>query len=204
MGECTPLDFLQKTLNQPTIPFFIQDDMFRNAIEAVKDKNGLYMEFGLFVGTTAKKIIQYIPQDKYFYGFEGFCGLEDDVTPEALKGITEICGELPEYPKQIKVIVGKLQNSLPQFLRWHPENISFVNFDVSCSTVKYGLFALADAKRLKAGTVIVIGHAIKLLNGIKYDTIYKSFQEFVTVFNVQYEYICFGDVHMAIRLTKDV
>jgi len=214
MGEITPINFIQKTLNREDIQCYYQDEMFKQAINSISDieiddkpslrNRGIYLEFGLFVGTTAKKIIQYIPKDKYLYGFEGFCGLENDVTPEGLKGITALCGEMPEYPKQVKVIVGKLQDSLPQFLRWHGEDIAFINFDVSSVTVKDALFILADSKRLKKGTVITICHAIKLLNRISYDSIYKSFIESVEAFNIKYEYICFGDVHIAIKLIEDV
>lgn len=204
MAEKTPIDFIQKHLNRFDIPCLYQFDLYRRTCELVTNKQGLFIEFGLFMGNTAKQIVEYIPKDSFLYGFEGFCGMLNDTTPEAIKGINQLCGELPKYPEQVKVIVGLLEQSLPQFLRWHNEDIAFVNIDVACDSVNYCLSTLAEAKRLKKGTIIVICHAIKLYEGKIYDRIYQAFMEFVNKYNVKFEYIAFGDVHIAIRLLENI
>lgn len=203
MGLPTPLNFIQKTLNRPDIKCYYQNDLYRNSISQCSI-NGLYLEFGLFVGNTAKQIVEFMPKNKYLYSFESFMGMEDITTPEALKGINALCGELPKYPEQVKVIVGRIENSLTQFLRWHNEDITFLNIDVAYNSVKEGLIILGEAKRLKAGTIIVLCHAIKELDGKIYDNNFKSFQAFAERFDVHYDYIAFGDVHIVFRITKDV
>ena len=204
MKNITPLNFIQKILNREDISCYYQNDLYKTALSKCENIEGLYLEFGLFVGNTAKQISEFIPKNKYLYGFESFGGMENDTTPEALKGINQLCGELPKYPENIKVIVGRIENSLPQFLRWHNENITFLNIDVAYNSVKYGLITLGEDKRLKAGTIIVLCHAIKELNEKIYDNNFKSFLSFVERFNVQYEYIGFGDVHIALKITKDI
>lgn len=203
MRPPTPLNFIQNILSRSDISCYYQNDLYRNTITQCSVK-GLYLEFGLFVGNTAKQIVEFIPKNQYLYSFESFGGMENETSPEALVGINQLCGELPKYPEQVKVIVGRIENSLSQFLRWHNEDITFLNIDVAYNSVREGLIILGEYKRLKAGTIIILCHAIKELDGKIYDNNFKSFQAFVERFNVQYEYIAFGDVHIALKITKDV
>lgn len=203
MSEITPIDFTQKTLNMPEVPCYYQYDLFKNTIETSVIVNGLYLEFGLFVGNTAKQICE-ITQDKILYGFESFQGQEISVVPNEPIGSNKYIGELPKYHSNVRIVMGRLQESLPMFLKQHTEDIAYANFDVSANGVYDGLSILADYKRLKKGTSLTILHAVKEYNNQIYDSIYKAFIEFIEQYKIEFRYVGFGDVHLALVLTKNV
>ena len=205
MGKPTPIDFAMKQLGLKDYPCLEQPQLFKTAIDA-NTVDGLFLEFGLYLGNTAKSICTIKPS-RVLYGFESFRGIEEFVCDNTNIGTNTYVGELPQYHPNIRLIVGRIEESLPIFLEKYKEPIAFINFDIASGAVKYALETLAKANRLKAGTTINLGHAIKEgenNNGKVYDTIYQAFKTFSEDVKLRYEYIAFGDVHIALKITKDV
>lgn len=200
----TPKDTVQRILNHRDVTYYTQRELFSRGFECCGKKDGLFIEFGLYMGRTAN-VLADIFQDKLLFGFESFRGLERDVTGDVLKGMNTYAGELPLYHRNIRMVVGRIQESLPLFLSSYPNHLAYVNFDMDADSDKYALFTLAEAKRIKVGTIFIISHAIKVSpEGQVYDTIYQSFMEFVNKFNVKFTYFGFGDVHLGVRIEEDI
>ena len=197
-----PLDFIKKHLSLK-VDCLHQPEMFEKAISEIS-VNGLNLELGYYVGNTANKICD-ILKDKILYSFESFEGLEEDVEPVGHKGSCKWRGELPKIHNNVRLVIGRVQEVLDGFLETHKEDVAFLNFDMAATPDKYVLCRLAEKKRLKKGTIICLSHAIKLYPGNKiYDTICKAYMEFINEFNVKYEYIVCGDVHLVIRIKENV
>ncbi len=193
--------FLQEVIAQPNVPVFIQEGMFEEAIKHIGIDNGLYLEFGTFTGETTKKIVPYI-KDKILYGFDSFLGLEEDLTPMNHKGQCSLDG-VPIYPDNVKLIVGRVQDTLVNFLEEHKEPLAFASFDMTYTPIKYSLDLLAKNKRLKEGSVISLIHAIRPENGKIYGQVHGAFLEVVKDYNLEFKYVALADVHLSVLITKD-
>ncbi len=155
-------------------------------IEYCLDKvrlEGLYLEFGVFSGTTINHIASKVAG--VVHGFDSFQGL-----PEKWEGVPagkfSTDGRLPEVRENVRLHVGWFQDTLPEFVKDQRGPVAFLHVDSdlysSAKTVLWGL-----ASQIVPGTVIVFDEYMNYPHWREHE--YKAFMEFVAEFGVGYEYI---------------
>ena len=160
-------------------------------IDKIKDKTGLWLEFGVFEGTSLNHISQFT--DQPIYGFDSFEGLPekwyDDVDSLWQEGHFSLEGKLPKISNKDKLIPGWFENTLPKFVEKYTkksDKISLLHIDCdlysSTNTIFENIHHL-----IKKGTVIMFDEY--WYNHRWQEHEFKSFQEFTKNNNINYEYI---------------
>jgi hypothetical protein len=150
------------------------------------DRKGLFLEFGVYSGTTINHIASLI--DHTIHGFDSFQGLPD-AWEQFPAGTFSAEGQLPKVASNVKLHVGWFHESLPEFIETHPEKVSFLHIDSdiysSARTILFGLH-----RQIEAGTIIVFDEFFNYPGWENHE--YKAFREFVEKFQVTYEYIAYS------------
>ena len=120
-----------------------QDKVFQSALKCVK-LDGLLLEFGVYKGKSIKKISKAFPNNIVF-GFDSFEGLPKEFTTKLPKGHFSLSGEIPKVPKNVTIIKGIFQDTLPEFLKEMKQDVAFINFDADLYwSTKFVLDILKD------------------------------------------------------------
>jgi len=160
-------------------------ETFQLAMNAAP-KEGLVLEFGVRFGNSICQLAS-LTQQK-IYGFDSFEGLPE-VWHHEPKGSYTTRGEIPKVPSHVELIVGWFDQTLPNFLDTHSGPVRLINIDCDIySSTKTVLDLLAP--RIVSGSVIVFDEYIG--NAHWREDEYKAFQEAVTKYGWEYEYLCFS------------
>lgn len=160
-------------------------ETFRLALSAAK-REGLVLEFGVRHGNTILQIAGLAGQE--VHGFDSFEGLPEQWHHEP-KGSYTTKGQMPDVPPRVKLHAGWFEDTLPAFLEQHPGDIRMVNIDCDIySSTKTVLDALAP--RIAPGSVLVFDEYIG--NEHWREDEFKAFQEAVTKYRWDYEYLSFS------------
>ena len=144
---------------------------------------GLILEFGVATGRTLNHWARLLPH-KTVYGFDSFEGLPEDWTWYIRKNHFQ--QPLPRVRANCELVVGWFDQTLPGFLAAHPEPVAFLHIDSDLySSARYVLDQLAD--RIQPGTIILFDEYFNF-PGWQQDE-FRAWQEFVTRWQVKYEYI---------------
>jgi len=207
MGQAHPIRACaQRALNESVdyivtkmpnaVAFETRKDLIDFALEQAAI-SGCYLEFGVGSGGT----IQYMAKKKpmlIFQGFDSFEGL-----PESWAGSTfakeafSLHGKLPKVPKNVILHKGMFNQVLPKWCAENQDNIAFMHIDcdIYSSTVDI-LTHCAD--RIQPGTIILFDEYFNHLRWKLHE--FKAWQEFVSKYDVVYEYIGFAELQVAIRV----
>lgn len=172
--------------------------------------DGLWMEFGVFRGRSIQKISSLT--DKIVYGFDSFDGLHESWDRDNPKGVYNSGGKIPEgaivgdnhsmfdssptkniepWNKNVKLIQGYFENTLPEFLKKHTDNIAFINIDsdlyTSCVTILNNL-----KPRIVEGTIICFDELLDYPNYKEHEI--KAFAEFLDATNLNFEPLIYNSV----------
>jgi len=149
--------------------------------------DGLYLEFGVYSGTTINHIAE--QTSKTIHGFDSFEGLPEQWgTVPAGRFHTE--GNLPDIRDNVKLHKGWFDDTLPEFIKSHPEPVAFIHADADLySSTKTILWTLKD--QIVPGTIIVFDEYINYPYWKEHE--YKAFTEFCAKFNWQFEYLSYAD-----------
>lgn len=148
-------------------------------------QGGLYLEFGVSRGFSINHIASFT--ESTVHGFDSFEGIPED-WGSCPKGAFSTQGKLPKVKSNVALHVGWFNDTLPDFLENHKENISFLHVDSDLySSAKTILELLSD--RIVPGTVIVFDEYFNY-PGWKQNE-YLAFQEFVKEHEVKYKYIAY-------------
>ncbi len=90
-------------------------------------KDGLILEFGVAGGDSIRKIAQWFPE-RTVYGFDSFNGLPEDWRASETKGAFA-CPIPNDLPKNVQLVVGAFEETLPNWLTHNPGNVAFVHID---------------------------------------------------------------------------
>jgi len=143
--------------------------------------DGIILEFGVNKGTTINEIARLFPERQIF-GFDTFAGLPEDwvILP---KGEFDQGGKLPEVPKNVKLIKGLIQDTLPHFD--HNQRIAFIHIDTDLySSAK---FILTDLKTQLKGCYILFDEFWNFPNWKQEE--YKAFTEFIADTKYSFDYV---------------
>ena len=145
--------------------------------------NGLYLEFGVFMGGTINHIARQI--NHTIHGFDSFQGLPEK-WGSMPAGQFNRQGEPPQVLDNVKLHIGWFDQTLPPFLAQHPEQVAFLHIDCDLySSARAVLWGLAE--RIVPGTIIVFDEYFNYPYWREHE--YKAFEEFVAEFQLGYEYI---------------
>jgi hypothetical protein len=148
---------------------------------------GLFLEFGVYSGTTINRIAVQRPHDT-IYGFDSFAGLPErwrDGFPKGMFALAE--GELPAVRPNVELVKGWFDATLPAFCAAHTgQKAAFIHID--CDIYSSTQTILAQLKPCIApGTVIVFDEYFNYPGWKKHE--YKAFREFCSSSNTVYRYI---------------
>ena len=174
-----------------TMPPFNTDlDLLSRAIE-VAPKSGLFLEFGVASGRTISHMATQLKTT--IYGFDSFEGLPESWRSSFDKGA--YAGAVPPVPSNAHLIKGWFDQTLAEFLKSHPENVSFLHVDCDLySSTKTVLDLLAP--RLISGTVIVFDEYWNYPGWKRHE--HLAFEEFKTNNRIACEAIGFVPGHQQV------
>ena len=147
----------------------------------------MYCEFGVFRGETINHIAKQVTTT--IYGFDSFKGLPEDWKCFSKGHFSLRDGELPRCEKNVELIPGWFDVTLPAFAHDHPEPVLFLHVDCDLySSTKTILFHLGE--RLGPGSVIVFDEYFNYPGWKKHE--HLAFQEYVTSSGRCFEYVCYN------------
>jgi hypothetical protein len=173
----------------------------RENLQQIKNKDGLFLEFGVAGGDSLRFLNKYLPNQK-IYGFDSFEGLPDEWASWP-KGHFKC--KIPNFNSDnIELKIGMFDKTLPSFLESHKEHISFVHIDCDLyESTKYVLEQLKD--RLIAGSILCFDEIITLFDSdfaeACFNGEFKAFIEFVVKYDINYEILSHYDDAMCIVIT---
>jgi hypothetical protein len=170
-------------------------DLLNTAVSAVC-VDGLICEFGVYRGDTINHIASLI--DGTVHGFDSFEGLPEDWRGGFEQGAFR-CGQLPSVRSNVVLHKGLFDESMPQFLLDHSQNIAFMHVDCDLYSSTRGIFDLLR-DRIVPGTVIQFDEFLNYPGWQQGE--YKAFSEFCLTSNVQVEWIGYvtGDEQTLLRV----
>lgn len=156
-------------------------------------KDKLFLEFGTYKGELINFCSSLIPEAK-FYGFDSFEGLPESFSIWK-RGRFDIKGKLPKVNKNVSLIKGYFNETLPKFLEEHKEKAAFIHIDCDLySSTKTIFDNIYD--RIVPNTVIQFDEYYNYPGWRNHE--FKAFQEFCKKYSVEYEYI--GISHMQVAV----
>ena len=159
--------------------------------------DGLWLEFGVADGNSAKHISNRMKEnkiDKTFFGFDSFLGLPEDWVrfegdDEGKKGTFSTNGAVPDTNNDNLVFVkGWFDQTLHKFLDTHEGVCSFVHIDCDIYSSTYTVLnELIKNNRLVNGTVILFDEFYGYEKYREHE--YEAFLEVTENYGIKYEWL---------------
>ena len=160
--------------------------------------NGIYAEFGVSWGKSITYFANRLPAGQKIFGFDSFYGLKEDFTgTHFTKGAFTTKGVLPKVPKNVELIKGWFDETVPSFLEENPEAFSFIHLDADTYESTKEVLDLLE-ERITTGTIIVFDEYIGVPNW--YNNEHKAWSELVRTKKLEYEYIAFSSQSIALKI----
>lgn len=150
---------------------------------------GLWLEFGVYTGGTIRRMARRTTRNCVF-GFDSFKGL-----PEAWehrdggafpKGTFDLKHWRPQVPENVTLIEGWYCDTLPAFIKDHPEPVTFLHIDSDIySSAKEILTNLVP--QIANGAIIVFDELVEY-DAFTYHE-WKAWWEFVDTYQITFEWI---------------
>jgi len=169
------------------------------AIENVSIHNGVVLEFGVYKGETinyiAKKLLSYD-----VYGFDSFQGLPEFWRDGFEKGTFKVT-EVPKVRKNVKLIQGWFNETLPVFIKNETRNIAYLHIDCDLYSSTKTIFEFLCDK-IVTGTVIVFDEYFNYPGWE--DGEFRAFKEFIKKTRKEYKYLTYNYLNeqVAVLITK--
>ena len=174
--------------------------VFCEYIKNSEYKDKLFLEFGVFEGWSINFCSSLIPEAK-FYGFDSFEGLPETWHAECFKGEFDVKGKLPKVNKNVSLIKGYFNETLPKFLEEHKEKAAFIHIDCDLYSSTKTIFEnIYD--RIVPNTVIQFDEYYNYPGWRNHE--FKAFQEFCKKYSVEYEYIGISSAYQVAVVIKSI
>ena len=156
---------------------------------------GLCAEFGVWKGDSINYFARKLPT---VYGFDSFEGLKEEWTGWAFaKGTFDRKGKLPQVRKNVFLLKGWFDVTVPPFLAQHPEPFSFVHID--CDTYESTELVLnLLGSRLLSGTVVIFDEYFGY-RGWELGE-FKAWIEYTQQTGTSYKYLAFSMHQVAVQI----
>ena len=158
--------------------------------------DGLRLEFGVYSGKTIKEIAFFAPGSPV-HGFDSFEGLPEAWRPGFPKGMFAT-GELPDVPKNVTLVKGLFDRTLPPFCDRHRgAKAAFIHVDCDLhSSTQTVLSQLRDF--IVPGTVIVFDEYFNYPGWQDHEA--RALREFCEANRVAYSYIGLVPQHQQVAI----
>ena len=158
-----------------------------------------FLEFGVWKGESIRIWAEIIKHpEARFIGFDSFEGLKEDWEGSGLsKGHFSREGKLPKVSKNVKLIKGWFDETVPTFLTQEQEFIKIAHIDGDTYQAAKTVLELI-APRLDVGSILIFDEYLGYL-GWK-DGEYKAFQEVVRNNKIDYKYLGFSENSVAVKI----
>ncbi|HEY1783621.1 MAG TPA: class I SAM-dependent methyltransferase [Roseiarcus sp.] len=164
-------------------------DYVLETLNSNDDGRGLFVEFGVYKGHSVNYFAKGIRSGRTIYGFDSFEGLHVDwIGNDLAKGAFDLGGILPEVEKNVILIKGWFDQTLPEFFAEHSEPIWFISHDADTYEAAKLVFKFT-APRLRPGTMIVFDDYWGY-RGWKSGE-HKAWAELIAEMNIKYDYLAF-------------
>lgn len=156
---------------------------YSDCMEYIKNKSGLFLEFGVYQGGTIN-LFSSMLREKVFYGFDSFEGLPEDWKDIVSAG--HFRTSVPPVNKNVNLVIGLFDQTLDNFLEENKEPISFLHLDCDIySSVDYVLRKIEN--NIEDDCLIIFDDFLNFPN--YKDHSLKAFSEFLIRTNYSYEFI---------------
>jgi len=152
---------------------------------------GLILEFGVYQGKTISMIANKLPSYTV-YGFDSFEGLPEswdrnDGGAYYKKGHFTTHKQLPDVPKNVILVAGLFDQTVPEFVKQHPsEKITFMHIDCDLySSTRTVLFTLHPL--IHNNTILVFDELINYPGYEKHEL--KALLEYIEWSNYKIEWL---------------
>lgn len=145
---------------------------------------GAICEFGVRNGHSLRYLASSFP-DRRLFGFDSFEGIPESWMGEGA-GTYSTGSRLPSVPKNVALVPGWFEETLPKFAAQLSEPLAFLNIDCDIYSSTKTIFDTLGSK-IKAGTVIVFDEYVG--NPTWRQDEFKAFQEWATDAQIKYEYL---------------
>ncbi|BCQ28602.1 hypothetical protein NK8_67920 (plasmid) [Caballeronia sp. NK8] len=174
-------------------------ELLSKAISMIKG-DGLICEFGVFSGKSINHIASKVTSE--VYGFDSFEGLPERWRDGFDRGFFKVDG-LPKVSKNVVLIKGWFDKTLPEFAKNYSKDVSFLHIDCDLYSSTKVIFENLGEK-IKPGCIIVFDEYFNY-PGWKEGEI-KAFHEFLETHQLTYEYIGYNAKHeqAAVEIKKPV
>jgi hypothetical protein len=170
-------------------------DLARETTEA--DLKEVVLEFGVWKGESINYVARKWKSAQIF-GFDSFEGLEENWHGyELRKGHFTLNGVMPKVESNVMLIKGWVQLTLPDFMSTLSRNcsLSLVHIDLDTYTpTKFVLELLGP--RLQKNTIIIFDEYFGYSSWRSHE--FKAWKEFVNENNIEYEYLAYTDMQVAV------
>lgn len=158
---------------------------YTECMEYVKDRNGLFLEFGVYQGGTIN-FLSSILENKVFYGFDSFEGLPEawDGGDHAIHPAGWFKTEIPNVNQNVNLIPGWYDQTLDGFLKDHKSKISFLHLDCDIYSSHDYVFKRIE-NCLEDNCLIIFDDFLNFPNYKNHSI--KAFSEFLQRTNFSYE-----------------
>jgi len=179
----TTVDYVEQHMHH--VDSFVSKDKLLTKAFKCADVSGewLVCEFGVWRGDTINHIAKMTT--KQVFGFDSFEGL-----PERWWGVFEqghfAVAKLPEVGKNVTLVKGWFNKTLPVFLEQHGGPVGFLHIDSDLYSSAKTIFELLEP-RLKPGAVIVFDEYFNYPSWQQGE--YKAFMEFLGKTGLTFEFI---------------
>ena len=162
--------------------------------EADLSGNKLICEFGVFSGASINHIASHTAST--VFGFDSFKGLPTRWREGYDKGHFALFPP-SEFQKNVKLVTGWFDQTLPIFLREHREDVCFIHMDCDLySSTKTVLTLLKE--RIKPGCIIVFDEYFNYPGWEEGED--KAFREFINETGLKYEYLGYNRNHAQVAV----
>lgn len=208
LSNPTSIDYLKGRVLQSSAVFieencskaiiFSTRDKFWDYAISLADKQKIFAEFGVSWGKSINYFAKKLPKETIIYGFDSFEGLREDFTGTSFaRGSFSTNGELPKVPKNVKLIRGWFENSLPGFLNEIQGNFGLIHLDADTyESTRLVLELLGN--RIASGCIVMFDEYQGVPNWENHE--HKAWTEFAKRHKIKYEYIAFAPQGAMIRI----
>lgn len=193
-------DYVVSNFSEAVI-FRLREDLWEFCLSSLPKLNiegGVIAEFGVWKGQSINYFAKKCPKAR-IYGFDSFEGLEENWYGWKLqKGTFNTNGKLPKCKKNVQLIKGWFENTLPMFsAKLGQEQIHLLHLDAD--TYKPTAYVLkAISKNLQPGSIVIFDEYFGYPNWKSHE--FKAWQEFVIYEGLSYRYIGYTDKQVAIEI----
>jgi hypothetical protein len=167
------------------------------ALAQAPDTGGLALEFGVYEGTTLKRIAA-AREGRGVYGFDSFEGLPEHWRNGFPAGKFAMATP-PEVPGA-ELVVGWFDDTLEPFLGEHPEHVDFLHVDSDLYASSRTVLELVGP-RLRPGSIVIFDEFINFPGWDRHE--YRAWCEYVERAGLKFDYLAYtyDNEQVVVRVT---